>query len=971
MGVLLILGILLVLAAAYDSAKKEKKRTEEERDFHINCLLAETKKLAARLEALEACIEVPNKSEDEPLDTGLACQLDKVEELSLHAQTPVAAQSVEAAAEYLTEATAESDEALLEPSREEQEMGWEAKRLAWGKTISALREYAHRGTLWTVLGVIALVVGVAFLIQYTWSASPAAVKAAWTGGTRSASAILSFVSRIWSALVANARLFTSAEARLAFVALIAVALMAAGWQLRHKRRTHALIMQGVGIGLFYLTLFAASMIDGLLPVGPALALTALTIVCSGILALKQDSEALAWCATAVGFAAPTLAGVKAASGTVDHFWLFSYYSLLDLGVFAAAYLRSWRSLNLLGFIGTYVAAAAWCVFDYPLNNFFRVEPFFILFFLGYTSVTVRMILRGDFSLGRTTDAILLAGTPVAFCSLQFPLTWHEGDFAAITAYALGALYVSLGYFLQRRLDRAAGELGKLVKISLCTGIFFANVAIPLSLPPQGVAFVWLLFGCLAALTGIKLKDFKIRAAGATLQVAGPAFLFLFSASSSSRFLIGILAAFSSLSCFFAAMYASRKAKGEPLVASAPDMKLLFGWGLLWLYGLVSCWAFTSGIFVFPFYVLLAFFTMCGVFFLLAGQSFGSWFAQIPAAVPSLLALYLFASAIFEGHGPFPLAEFLSFPGGHPLAEMGALAWPIFFLGQTLTLTLLGSEVKRDLGAAEAWEVPLSYMHGGNFILCIMMVTAELSYWFSRNFNEVNLYWIDLLIVLFLALIVNVTASGQGIMARTSPVRRRNYSLVGCGALCMLLCLWAVSSFLLAGDSSPMTYLPLLNPLAFAEVTIFFSATWWHLRVARLYADFEAWMTGRIGIAVCTVLMMAFSTVETARIFHFYGGTPFTLPALWKDHVFQTTVTLLWGLWSLGMMRIGSKNAGHRRIWNIGAALLSCNIMKLFFADLTGSGRLTRVFSFLGLGVLLMVIGYLTPLPPKDKAPVQA
>jgi hypothetical protein len=498
-----------------------------------------------------------------------------------------------------------------------------------------------------------------------------------------------------------------------------------------------------------------------------------------------------------------------------------------------------------------------------------------------------------------------------------------------------------------------------VKASLCAGVFFANAAIVLSLPPEGVTFVLLLFGWLAALAGIKLKDLTIRAAGAALQVAGPALFFLFAAQPNLRLLMAVLAALLPLSCFFAAMYAGRKDEGGP---AGPDMELLFGWGLLWFYGLVSRWVFTSGIFVFPFYVLLAFFTLCGVFFLLAGQKFGSRLAQIPAAIPSLLALYLFASAIFEGQGPFPLAEFLSFPGGHPLADMGALVWPIFFLGQTMTLALLGSGDDRE---GDAWEVALSYMHGGNFILFTMIVTAELSYWFSRGFTEVNLYWIDLLIVLFLALIVNVTASGQGIMARFSPARRRQYGLAGCGALCALLCIWAVSSFLLAGDSSPMAYLPLLNPLAFAEAVIFFSATWWSLRSARLYPDFEAWMTSRVAIAVCTVLTMAFSTVETARIFHFYGGTPFTLPALWRDLVFQTTVTMLWGLWSLGMMRIGSKNAAHRRIWNIGAVLLSCNILKLIFADLAGSGRLTRVFSFLGLGVLLMVIGYLTPLPTEN------
>ncbi|MDR1622574.1 MAG: DUF2339 domain-containing protein [Synergistaceae bacterium] len=38
-----------------------------------------------------------------------------------------------------------------------------------------------------------------------------------------------------------------------------------------------------------------------------------------------------------------------------------------------------------------------------------------------------------------------------------------------------------------------------------------------------------------------------------------------------------------------------------------------------------------------------------------------------------------------------------------------------------------------------------------------------------------------------------------------------------------------------------------------------------------------------------------------------------------------------------------------------------NVLKLLFADLAGTGTLTRVFSFLGLGVLLMLVGWLAPL----------
>jgi len=39
--------------------------------------------------------------------------------------------------------------------------------------------------------------------------------------------------------------------------------------------------------------------------------------------------------------------------------------------------------------------------------------------------------------------------------------------------------------------------------------------------------------------------------------------------------------------------------------------------------------------------------------------------------------------------------------------------------------------------------------------------------------------------------------------------------------------------------------------------------------------------------------------------------------------------------------------------------------KLFLLDLANSGTVARIVSFLGVGVLLMIIGYVAPVPPGD------
>jgi uncharacterized membrane protein len=53
------------------------------------------------------------------------------------------------------------------------------------------------------------------------------------------------------------------------------------------------------------------------------------------------------------------------------------------------------------------------------------------------------------------------------------------------------------------------------------------------------------------------------------------------------------------------------------------------------------------------------------------------------------------------------------------------------------------------------------------------------------------------------------------------------------------------------------------------------------------------------------------------------------------------------------------------LWLAGAGLLGLVLVKLFTVDLSGSGTLARVVSFMVVGILILVIGYLSPIPPRQ------
>ena len=57
----------------------------------------------------------------------------------------------------------------------------------------------------------------------------------------------------------------------------------------------------------------------------------------------------------------------------------------------------------------------------------------------------------------------------------------------------------------------------------------------------------------------------------------------------------------------------------------------------------------------------------------------------------------------------------------------------------------------------------------------------------------------------------------------------------------------------------------------------------------------------------------------------------------------------------------------RGVWITGATLMAVVVLKLFFIDLSNVGGMERIVSFIAVGVLMLVIGYFSPVPPRTAA----
>ena len=74
------------------------------------------------------------------------------------------------------------------------------------------------------------------------------------------------------------------------------------------------------------------------------------------------------------------------------------------------------------------------------------------------------------------------------------------------------------------------------------------------------------------------------------------------------------------------------------------------------------------------------------------------------------------------------------------------------------------------------------------------------------------------------------------------------------------------------------------------------------------------------------------------------------------------LSLLWTVIAFALIML-SRRLSSRLFWIAGAALLGGVIVKLFLIDLSNSGTVERIISFIAVGILALLIGYLVPLPP--------
>jgi uncharacterized membrane protein len=298
--------------------------------------------------------------------------------------------------------------------------------------------------------------------------------------------------------------------------------------------------------------------------------------------------------------------------------------------------------------------------------------------------------------------------------------------------------------------------------------------------------------------------------------------------------------------------------------------------------------------------------------------------------------------------------------GHLLVNDGWLVWP---LALVVWLGLL--RWRRH----DASTIVDPALHLVTLWFTIAIVAVELT-WQVEALQPGDPAWHRIVAGLVPALAL-VAIPGRALRTRW-PVSAHPgvYLGVGAGGLAIYLGIWTLVMIFDDASASPLPYVPLVNPVELAQCFALVAAGSW-LSYQWRHAPRD-WFTAdrRVPVVAIAIAVFALLNAMLLRTIHHYTGVPYELDDLLASTLVQASLSVFWGVLALGSMVYGTRRA-QRAVWFAGAWLLGITLAKMFLVDLSRSGTAARIVSFICVGVLMLIIGRFSPVPPDEPEPEKA
>jgi uncharacterized membrane protein len=287
---------------------------------------------------------------------------------------------------------------------------------------------------------------------------------------------------------------------------------------------------------------------------------------------------------------------------------------------------------------------------------------------------------------------------------------------------------------------------------------------------------------------------------------------------------------------------------------------------------------------------------------------------------------------------------------HPSMHFGFVVWPIAFV---IAIWLLRRHDDTN------W---IGVLHTAGLWLFTALGSWEIAWWVGELVRGGDVWRFVGWPLLSIALVAWLSDGGE---RRGWPVARHfeSYLFHGAIALAGFLWLWMLhANFESRGDPAPLPYLPLFNPLDIAQGAALLTLFGWLRRLRAVTFAPEIFRTTELASVALGTIAFIWLNGLLLRTLHHWAAVPLNLDAMVRSMLVQASLSIFWSVLALCSM-VAATRLRVRPLWLTGAGLMAIVVAKLFFIDLSNISGIERIVSFIGVGLLMLVIGYLSPVPP--------
>lgn len=727
--------------------------------------------------------------------------------------------------------------------------------------------------------------------------------------------LLRFASEHWQ---------LSLSVKLLAIALTGGGVTALGLFLRKKNEIFGIALQGAGLAAIFLTLIFAHHYAVIASLSVASVCFSILLIITVGLSLRQNAVYLSILALSMAYLAPFVIPQY----RPDSVFLMSYYLVINLAVAAMNFVKPWKILNQIAFFATGLIAGTFIVMYANQAQYQTLDSILWLHLLLFIWLSIRysQLIQKEYrslkahslndqsnhdqqliQLPPILDVGLIFSVPILGFSLHAVLMHQSSMALTWGALALGILYTVLGIWIKGK----QSDLSILAKSFFILASVFIALIFPLWKGAHWTAVGW-------AVQGVALVVWGVSERYRTSRYVGMILIFL-----------------SSIALF----YQFWTDQQFPVLSTS-------------IYAIAQ---FIAAYFLFKF---------------TQQQNSYSIFATIS------LSLAVYAGAV---------------------AVVNALAWLGYGLSPYLavaTILLLFFSGLMHFRTKIDWALAQLGVLGILLLLCYIELTEyavlSSSHWISTT-QQLSFFISTSVISLLLILLKNIDQFKYELRLCWGGFLWLSLAAIGCaiwpasGWLCLgifplIYGIWLFKQkrFILLNQISVWVlswlwllhlnlidqtfigyYLPVFNPVDVMSLLCLAGLLWMiyqhNFNTQNQMVEWTLKVTG-----ILTALIVLSSVV--VRALHVYLATPLWGFLIWSNGVVQLSLTLLWVILAFILMTYSSRQ--HiRQIWFVGAALLGIVVIKLVSLDLSQSGTLTRVVSFIGAGGVMLVIAYLAPLPP--------